>query len=430
MSRVRFLPPLPAYNRFFMQIKFKSQYLLLGGLILCLFVTILLIYFNYFQKATEPESLPPDTINANYIARDISFYTRDASAIIIGTVQTVGDPEVKIDVDEVLKGNFQIGSNVTVFVDKRIVDGVSFIPGEKVLLFLGMDNYWHYVVYAGPSGKYLIEGDRVISFPDFEMSLEDLKNQIKETASFPYEPFIFGRYVARDIPAYTRDASAIIIGTVQSVDGDGIEIEVEEILKGDLQMSKIAVLADEEGGVSFVPGEKVLLFVGTNDAGNYIVYAGLFGKYLIEGTNVSNFPDFETTLEDLKLLVKEAESLPYELANVPFYTRQASIIIIGTVQSVGNPEVEISVNETLKGDLQTNNFTVFVNKNVDGVSFVSGEKVLLFIGTNGEENYVVYAGLFGKYIIDEEGNVISNFSNLKTPLEDFKKLIKDTLEKK
>ncbi|MFA6888583.1 MAG: hypothetical protein WC254_03735 [Candidatus Woesearchaeota archaeon] len=169
--------------------KLRNKYLFIGSFILCLTLIVIFAYC-YFKTDAESELLPSETdyfIQVSYIARDIPYYTHDASAIIIGTVQEVNSPYVKIEyvtigVDEVLKGDSQM-TNVTIYVDKHIVDGVSFVLGENVLLFLGTDTEGSFIDYAGPYGKYLIndEGTTVTSFPDFNMSLKDLKWQINDT---------------------------------------------------------------------------------------------------------------------------------------------------------------------------------------------------------------------------------------------------------
>lgn len=140
--------------------------------------------------------------------------------------------------------------------------------------------------------------------------------------------------VARDINFYTQDTSAIVIGSVTKVgepylEDQGfntrqdIELTISEVLKGDENMTTVNVLVRNHEIVQidgtektiipgdepplFVEGEHVLVFLGMTSQGEYVSYAGPYGKYLIdENNNVSSVGDFKMSLEDLKAKIREA----------------------------------------------------------------------------------------------------------------------------
>lgn len=153
--------------------------------------------------------------------------------------------------------------------------------------------------------------------------------------------------IARDITTYTQSADAIVIGTVRSVNDPYLkdernltvqqdaQIDVLEVLKGDPKMSQITVgdlgLFFTEGfyegeGVSSLKGkyallrpeEKVLLFLGTNSNGKYVVFGGPYGKYVIDSEDkVTSAGDFKTSLSDLKTKVQTALRLPVPKRTAP-----------------------------------------------------------------------------------------------------------------
>lgn len=136
-------------------------------------------------------------IHAVAIARDIAVYTQDADAIVIGEIQDKSDPywnqdqsvpqrDVLLKVDEVLKGDPKM-EDIFIVTQGGQLDGKKVLVedeaplkiGEKVLLFLGMNDFGDYVVFAGSYGKYHIDSDnQVSSTGDFKMSLKDLKTNI------------------------------------------------------------------------------------------------------------------------------------------------------------------------------------------------------------------------------------------------------------
>ncbi len=134
-------------------------------------------------------------------------------------------------------------------------------------------------------------------------------------------------YIGRDMDLYARQVDAIVIGKVQNVGAmyfqnnqslnsrRDIAIEVQEVLKGDLKIGVQNVLLENEqiGGqtventANFQNDEKVLLFLGKINTGEYVPFAGPFGKYIINSNNdVLGVGDFKMSLEDLKLKILSA----------------------------------------------------------------------------------------------------------------------------
>lgn len=141
--------------------------------------------------------------------------------------------------------------------------------------------------------------------------------------------------IARDINIYSREAAAIVVGKITNVgtpylredrgttSQQDIEIDVEEVLKGNGIGANVKVLIEgghsvvidgdkktigpESNGDLFVIDEKVLLFIGTNSQNDHVVFAGEYGKYLIdENGNVTSVGDFSMPLIDLKAKIQEA----------------------------------------------------------------------------------------------------------------------------
>lgn len=153
------------------------------------------------------------TIHGSYIGRNISTYTQEAAAIIIGEVKEVGKPYVRpdrgytsqqdihIDVKEVMKGDPTLktlkilieGGHAVAQSKNGDIHFISeeeelFKPGEKILLFVGKTSWNDYVAFAGPYGKYLIDqNNNVKGVGGFQMPLEKLKSQIQEALKLPYK---------------------------------------------------------------------------------------------------------------------------------------------------------------------------------------------------------------------------------------------------
>lgn len=140
--------------------------------------------------------------------------------------------------------------------------------------------------------------------------------------------------VARDIDVYSQDVPAIVIGKITKVgepylEGQGfgskqeVELEISEVLKGDKNMTTVTILVRgheivqvDESGRSIIPGnepplfiegENVLVFLGMTSAGEYVSYAGPYGKYLIDAQNkTTSLGDFTMPLSELKAQIQEA----------------------------------------------------------------------------------------------------------------------------
>jgi len=141
-------------------------------------------------------------------------------------------------------------------------------------------------------------------------------------------------YGSGGVPVYSKQANAIVVGNVREVTDPYLtpkhqltiqqdaQVDVEEVLKGDASRKnvKITGLAIEADVVSpenietlkgkyelLVPGEHVLLFLGTNSSGEYVVFGGPYGKYLIDkDNNVSSIGDVKMSLADLKQKIQVA----------------------------------------------------------------------------------------------------------------------------
>lgn len=157
-------------------------------------------------------------------------------------------------------------------------------------------------------------------------------------------------YVARDITSYTNQADVIVVGTVREVNDPYItsatgitllqdaQVDVLEVLKGDRNMKNVKVsrLADQIEGFSpenisalkgktglLKPGEKVLLFLGKDSAGDFVVFGGPYGKYLIDEINgVSGEGDFRMTLDHLKSQIQETLKSPAPPYQPPTFSEQ------------------------------------------------------------------------------------------------------------
>jgi hypothetical protein len=149
-------------------------------------------------------------------------------------------------------------------------------------------------------------------------------------------------YMSGGIPVYAQESPAIIIGKVKKVstpyyrkEGNvipqqDVNIDVEEIIKGDADMKNITIVIDggetidkQQGGdVSFKQGEKVLLFFGKTTMGYYMPIGGPNGKYLIDENNeVSGINGFKMSLTDVRVQISDALKAPPILKHtdpVPF----------------------------------------------------------------------------------------------------------------
>ncbi len=96
---------------------------------------------------------------------------------------------------------------------------------------------------------------------------------------------------------------------------------------------------------------------------------------------------------------------------IPVYSQLANAIVIGTVQEVSGGTAILIPDQVLKGDKGADSFEIQVpdlDSNIwieDFASLEVGEKVLLFLGTDVNNNFVIFAGDYGKYTIDASNNV-------------------------
>ncbi len=199
----------------------------------------------------------------------------------------------------------------------------------------------------------------------------------------------------------------------------------------------------DEGRIFFTPGEKILLFIGRTNEGDYVPFAGAYGKYIINSDNmVTSNEDISMSLNELKNEIHEAIKDPSRKSFQPFvrfeqyliaYTLQAENIVIGDVDSVSESGAGITINQVLKGSLAGN--YVKVDKpskedaNMDSytLTFIKGEKVLLFLRKTERSDYEVTPGPHGKFTIEDNQNSVSN-SGYKIMLNELKKKIQDILK--
>ncbi len=129
--------------------------------------------------------------------------------------------------------------------------------------------------------------------------------------------------ITRDIDVYTKEATAIVIGEFvreggSQWNGDRTYINtatyftVSEVLKGDIQPSteiKLLRWGGEidnqvqtmDGAFIYNEGKKNLLFLGTDEDGNWGVFQGDWGQFIVnEDNTVTNFSDETVILSDFK----------------------------------------------------------------------------------------------------------------------------------
>jgi hypothetical protein len=315
---------------------------------------------------------------------------------------------------------------------------------------------------------------------------------------------MFHDFADWNIADYTRNSTAIIIGRVREV-GDVREVinnntprfyqdvtfDIEEVLKGDPKIKSMVLITPSnpqiipkdrnyaifaEDPISFHPGEKVLAFIAKDEDGLYVPFLHPSSKFLIDKNNNASNNKFKMSLAELKTQIQEAlknlsgdestSQIPgaftlsenlYIARDIPFYTKQSLMIIIGEVTDVIDrrltnnnisrfyQDVTFDLKEILKGDPGMTKMTVLVEGwpkfekdemhafSAEGdVNFNPGEKVLLFVGKNFEGEYVSFAGPYSKYLIDENNNVSSigdfrgdfrmSLTELKTQIQEALKL--------
>jgi hypothetical protein len=158
----------------------------------------------------------------------------------------------------------------------------------------------------------------------------DFKDSTNQIVRMPIDESV----IARDINLYSKEAAAIVVGKVTKVgipylredrgttSQQEVEITAEEVLKGNIGANvKVLIegghsvviegdkkmIGSENNGDLFSLDEEVLIFIGTNGQNDYVVFAGEYGKYLIDDSgNVSSAGDFSMPLAELKAKIKEA----------------------------------------------------------------------------------------------------------------------------
>ncbi len=183
-------------------------YLFIG--IISVITVITLMKLDKFPFSRSLGTKPHYSAGASYAAWNVVLYTQVSDVIIIGEVKSVGKPyllpeymnvdqQAEIDVHEVLKGDpdmktLTVSDLVGVIdlpaerkdVPLEKINGI-LEPHEKILLFVSKNAEGNYVPIAGPSSKFVIdeEHDSAIRNGGFEMSLKELKAQIKEAMKLP-----------------------------------------------------------------------------------------------------------------------------------------------------------------------------------------------------------------------------------------------------
>ena len=127
----------------------------------------------------------------------------------------------------------------------------------------------------------------------------------------------------RDLDEYTRIVPTIVIGTFTKQGGTeyggdktfiytNLYFSVEEVLKGDVKPGDEIVIkkyggelngerAIKDDGVQYREGERDVLFLGTNEDGNYVVFAGDYGQFPVDTAGrTTNFNDQAVSVEDFK----------------------------------------------------------------------------------------------------------------------------------
>ena len=134
--------------------------------------------------------------------------------------------------------------------------------------------------------------------------------------------------------------------------------------------------------------------------------------------------------------------------DIAVYARESTAIVVGTFTSKSRGEwnddrswiytpVEFKVDEVLKGEVVPGNEIIIkqyggevdgeITRFDDEFVYVEGQRNLLFLGTNENDDFVVLAGDWGQFIINEE-NTVENFSDETVGLSDFKSEISKRIE--
>jgi len=187
---------------------FKNKKILISVIILLIITGLYFIVLpKYGNKIETIESYKAGKKNGSTIlslreAKSVEGYTKGANAIVIGIFTSMGDSEqssdgtliytnLYFDVSEIIKDNSDNPINTDQLLNIKqyggTVDGnsismddeITYVEGERDLLFLGTNEDNNYVVLGGTYGQYIIHSDDNVTDADNEVyNLTDLKNQI------------------------------------------------------------------------------------------------------------------------------------------------------------------------------------------------------------------------------------------------------------
>lgn len=137
---------------------------------------------------------------------------------------------------------------------------------------------------------------------------------------------VSSQVIARDIPTYTREARSVVLGTVVSIGEPyqfdlgvncettirhDVRLKVERVLRGESQSADLSLIVEggtigmdrvvAEDEAAFRVGERVIVFVGTNEDGDNVVFAGAYGKLTVsrDGDSVVGNAGFQRPLQAL-----------------------------------------------------------------------------------------------------------------------------------
>lgn len=177
---------------------------------------------------------------------------------------------------------------------------------------------------------------------------------------------------------------------------------------------------------------KVLFFIGLS----FVIGAIITASNLILPKNINNSSDKNS---DTPLKIAELHGLRVK-KDIKKFAKDVDIILIGAVKSINEMSiprtVTVQVDEYLKNPQPTKELTIKLRGGKigdtiliaeDEVQFTIGEKVLLFLGMDYKKDFVVYAGDYGKFTIENDFAFGSEKEKVK--LDDLVKEIKENIKK-
>ncbi len=162
----------------------------------------------------------------------------------------------------------------------------------------------------------------IVIAPNYKNDIADESDVMNNSDNHIYGTIYTSR-IEQDIDTYTDHAVAIVVGaftskgkTVWNSDKTNISTEVyfqvDEVLKGNIKPGleiKILQAGGEldgqtqiyEGAIKYAPGQTSLLFLGTNEDEDYVVFADDWGQFIVnEDDTVKNFSGKTVSLSDFK----------------------------------------------------------------------------------------------------------------------------------